>query len=408
MNNGTLMNGAGFVPGVAGQAFSFDGSGAYVEVPDSAGLRITGTVSASFWAKRQRLGTDMVIEKGGDWNIGQTNYGAGLHTLNNNTFFFIAKGGWWGADGVADLGWHHYAFVAMHGDSAPALYIDGVARAVTSHGGAATIDLYPSTRPLHIGSQIEPNGYPGFGTYYGANILDEVQVFNRALSASEIAAMHSAGAACAGSSAGTVVPGFNLAGNGVNATLNVLATFGSADPGAAVAGITDKVEAVWAWNASTRKWKFHTPQFTVANSTAYALANNYEALDSVPPGAGYWIGATVPFNLPPQAGTAFNHDIGTFGALPPSFNLLSAGRTLTVQQFNAGVGTAPVSFNALWAWDASRAKWYFYSPVLEQPGAPFTNCEYCNANGYQDFGGCTPTVPALSLQPGFGFWVEKN
>jgi hypothetical protein len=202
-----------------------------------------------------------------------------------------------------------------------------------------------------------------------------------------------------------VVIGFNLAGNGFNAPLDVAALFGN--QGNAVPGVTDKVEAVWAWNAATQKWRFHTPQFTAAASAAYADANDYEVLTILPPGAGYWVSATQPLNVPAQAGTAFDYDPSGFDALPPSFNLLSTGSTLTVQQFNASVGVAPVNFNALWAWDASRSKWYFYSPVLERPGAPFTNAEYGAANGYQDFAGGTPPAPAFSLQPGAGFWVEK-
>src|SRR5205085_1655519 len=35
-NNGRLLGGTTFAPGVVGQAFSFDGMGAYVEVPDNA------------------------------------------------------------------------------------------------------------------------------------------------------------------------------------------------------------------------------------------------------------------------------------------------------------------------------------------------------------------------------------
>jgi hypothetical protein len=209
-----------------------------------------------------------------------------------------------------------------------------------------------------------------------------------------------------------LVSGFNLTGNGFTAALNVLTMFGNSD--APVAGVSDTVEAVWAWNPATPpgKWQFHTPQFTVANSAAYALANGYEVLTSVPAGAGYWISAVAPFSLSAPAGTAFNYSSGAFALLPPSFNLLSIGSTLTVQQFNVSVGAAQSNFNALWAWDASRTKWYFYSPTLEPTAIPapsFTNAEYCAANGYQDFAGGTPVgVPALNLQPGVGFWVEKN
>jgi chitodextrinase len=210
-------------------------------------------------------------------------------------------------------------------------------------------------------------------------------------------------------SAGVVVPlvaGFNLTGNGFTAPLDVPTMFGSSD--ARVDGVSVNVESIWTWNAATQKWKFHTPQFTAEQSAAHALANNHEVLVSVPAGQGYWVNAYVPIELPVQTGTPFDYTKPAFDALPRTFNLLSIGSTLTVQQFNANVGATAINFNALWAWDAVSTKWYFYSPQLEQPGAPFTNFAYCAAHGHQDFAGGTPPAPALDLQPGMGFWVEKN
>ena len=115
-----------------------------------------------------------------------------------------------------------------------------------------------------------------------------------------------------------------------------------------------------------------------------------------------------------QVGLPFSYSIFNFGTLPGSFNLLAIGNRMSASQFNAALSTtppapgeAPNSFNALWTWDAQRSKWYFYTPQFEQPGSALTNSGYAAAHGYQDFGGGTPPAPALSLQPGIGFWVEK-
>jgi hypothetical protein len=205
--------------------------------------------------------------------------------------------------------------------------------------------------------------------------------------------------------------GFTLAGNGFDTVINVITLFGAKD--APVNNITNNINAVWAWNAVMQKWRFHTPQFTTANSAAYALANNYEVLTSVAPGEGYWIEVVAPLSLPAQSGTPYVPAKPQFDLLPRSFNLLSIGTTMTPSQFNIAVGTPPVpstfaqNVNSLWVWDSQRTKWYFYSPQLEQPGAPFTNAQYCAANGFLDFGGGTPPAPALILQPGMGFWIEK-
>jgi hypothetical protein len=50
--------------------------------------------------------------------------------------------------------------------------------------------LRPSTRPLYIGAQLDPQ--TGW-FYYSSTMIDELAIFNRALSLSEIQAIYSAG-----------------------------------------------------------------------------------------------------------------------------------------------------------------------------------------------------------------------
>jgi hypothetical protein len=54
-NNGTLSNGVGFASGRVGQAFVFNGTNSYVEVPNSPSLRLTNELTIEFWMKRQDL-----------------------------------------------------------------------------------------------------------------------------------------------------------------------------------------------------------------------------------------------------------------------------------------------------------------------------------------------------------------
>src|SRR5260221_10123571 len=44
-NNGALENGAAFATGKVGQAFSFDGDGDHVRVPDATNLRFTNALT---------------------------------------------------------------------------------------------------------------------------------------------------------------------------------------------------------------------------------------------------------------------------------------------------------------------------------------------------------------------------
>lgn len=100
-------------------------------MPDSPALRLTNTPTIEFWARRQRFGIDLVLEKGGDWNTavgGEANHGVGLHNVNHNMFYFFCRSGWRGTSGVNDFNWHHYAILATNGAPNPVLYLDGVAR----------------------------------------------------------------------------------------------------------------------------------------------------------------------------------------------------------------------------------------------------------------------------------------
>lgn len=64
--DGTAQGGVTYAAGKVDRAFAFDGVAGYVEVPDHPALRLTNVLTIEFWAKRQRWGIDLVLEKGGD------------------------------------------------------------------------------------------------------------------------------------------------------------------------------------------------------------------------------------------------------------------------------------------------------------------------------------------------------
>src|SRR5207248_1680750 len=89
---------------------------------------------------------------------------------------------------------------ARNGQTDPVFYIDGVQQPVTFRDGASTINLFPSTRPLHIGAQFDPTSY----RYYSKLLIDELSIYSRALSAAEIQAIYVASSS--GKCAGAVPP----------------------------------------------------------------------------------------------------------------------------------------------------------------------------------------------------------
>ena len=193
-NNGALFNGVGFVPGMVGQAFSFNGTNSYVEVPDSPSLRLTNVLSLEFWVQRQDLQVDAyLLNKGGDYTRGALNYGVTLNAAAyNDALAFTFAGGFRRSASIGDTNWHHVAVVAHNGDADPTFYVDGVQKPVTARGGPSTIKLYPSTEALHIGAQVDP--LSGWSIYSKA-IVDELSIYNRALSAAEIQTIYTAGSA---------------------------------------------------------------------------------------------------------------------------------------------------------------------------------------------------------------------
>lgn len=187
-NHATSANGAGFAVGHVGQAFRFDGINDYFDVADHPALRLSDELTIEFWAKRQRLGIEIVVEKGGDWTGGQTNYGAGLHQVNHMFYFYYA-GGVKGASGPSDTEWHHYAVTAKHGQTSAEFYIDGTFVATDYNDGSPTISLVTSNAPLHIGAQ------PNAPSYFGQLLLDELTIYNRKLAADEVGSQFRAGIA---------------------------------------------------------------------------------------------------------------------------------------------------------------------------------------------------------------------
>ena len=232
-NNGTLTNGATFAAGEVGQSFIFYGTNSYVEVPNSPALMLTSALTIEFWVKRQRLDVaDYVIEKGGDWTGGAVNYGAALHTAAYNyCLHFTFAGGWRGGGSVPDLNWHHCAIVARQGDANPTFYVDGVPQPTLYGEGVATINLYPSTRSLHIGAMLDPaTGY----FYWSKTSVDELALYNRARSASEIQAISSAGSA--GKCATPVAPVITAQPTNQTVTAGGTALFGITSAGTSPMG----------------------------------------------------------------------------------------------------------------------------------------------------------------------------
>lgn len=172
-HHGTLSTGVTWsTQGKFGNALVFNGVGALVTIPDSPGLRLTTGMTLEAWVKPSAVSSAWrdVIFKGDD-----TYYLEATSTSNRRP----AGGGTFGqALGTAALATNIWTHLAVTYDKARLrLYVNGVqVSSVTRTGNIAT-----SANPLQIG------GDSIYGQYF-QGMIDEVRVYNRALTQAQIQA----------------------------------------------------------------------------------------------------------------------------------------------------------------------------------------------------------------------------
>jgi len=180
--NGTLKNGATFGSGKGGQSFSFSGS-AYVEVPDSGAWTFgTNDFTVELWANFAVSSGRLTFVASDNGNVGPAN--KWIFWLDNGNLIFHVNGS--AAGGYHDLGvvpftplvgqWYYLAVTRVGSEFS--FFTNGVlAKAVIDPvyvpGGGV---------PLTIG-QAES----GFNF---AGRLDEISIYNRALSSEDIVAIY--------------------------------------------------------------------------------------------------------------------------------------------------------------------------------------------------------------------------
>lgn len=186
-NNGSLSNGAGFGPGVVGQAFTLNGTNQYVVVPDAPSLR-PASLSVEGWFNIQAFnGVRVLVAKpygAGTWDSFAVWYGSGAlsgEIVTASAEEPVLSYTWSPASGS----WHHIAYTYNAATALQTFYVDGLKVASSSASGPIAYDSHP----FQIGADIE-NGVPA---YFFDGLIDEVSLYSRALTAGEIAAIYNAG-----------------------------------------------------------------------------------------------------------------------------------------------------------------------------------------------------------------------
>ncbi|HEV2695511.1 MAG TPA: LamG-like jellyroll fold domain-containing protein [Verrucomicrobiae bacterium] len=202
-HDGTLVNGAGFAAGYVGTAFSFATTNAGIKVPASTsldvgtggGLTVEGWIKPTDLSQRGEIfewnngdtnllftwGVQLVILGPDEQGLGAGNIFADVHGADGEPHQLSAPGG-----ALTANVFQHVALTYDKGTGVATIYCNGAVVAQQSFGQFTPLtsyDFYIGLRPAGEGV----HSFPGE--------IDESAVYNRALSAAEIAAIYNAGAA---------------------------------------------------------------------------------------------------------------------------------------------------------------------------------------------------------------------
>jgi len=180
-NTGSNSGGVTFATGAVGQGFNLSGAAnSYVLVPSSTSLQVTTALTIEAWIDPAAVGSARIVDKvtvaGADGYYldmlsSQLRFGVGSDSISSGATMLLVAGRFTHVAGVFD-------------GTTLAVYINGVRTNKTT-----TLTTVPvNNLALHIGA--DSNGATRF-----SGLIDEARIYSRALSAAEIAAIASAGAA---------------------------------------------------------------------------------------------------------------------------------------------------------------------------------------------------------------------
>jgi hypothetical protein len=221
-NNGIVEGSVSYAPGVVGQAFSFAGSGDVALSLPSLNTAWGTQVTVSFWMNWSGNDNEMPF--------GFTSYDL---WLNSGHFGFnTGNGDIWGisSSGLANT-WTYVTAVFSNGDPHEnQIYINGVLQTLSQQFGS-------TSSSAQVATQAKIGSWNNNSNYLFNGLIDEVQIFNGALTAAEIQSIYQAGAAgvCAVETPTTTTVSSSQNPANVGASLTFTATV---SPSAATGSVT--------------------------------------------------------------------------------------------------------------------------------------------------------------------------
>jgi glucose/arabinose dehydrogenase len=174
-NTGTITNATWTTTGKYGKALTFNGTSSRVNVSDATTLHLSTAMTLEAWVNPTTVSNAWrdVIYKGSDYFLEATSTGgsapAGGGIFGNGSATMTVKA----PTALTRSTWSHIALT--YNGATLRFFVNGTQVATQARTGA----IRTSTNPLQIGSDSI------FGQYF-SGLIDEVRVYNRALTAAEI------------------------------------------------------------------------------------------------------------------------------------------------------------------------------------------------------------------------------
>lgn len=197
-NHGTVLNGAGFTNAMVGRGFSLDGVDDGVEFP---GVPFGDLPSFGVWIQTEQPGR--VIVDGGAGTLGYQTWRLALDAQGHPVYQHARNGtGGYvqivGPSAVADGTFHYLCVTTDQETKTLKLYVDGVEVSTHTETDPAFLSWAFAEAGASWLGKGDANGLPAQAPFEG--VLDEAELYDRPLTADEIASIYLA------SSAGKCVP----------------------------------------------------------------------------------------------------------------------------------------------------------------------------------------------------------
>lgn len=201
-NNGTLQGGVAFGLGKVGQGFRLNGTDGRVYISNDPSLSITDSISVDAWINPASTfglspgGAQIIIAKHDafrsdtSWYFRINDGGALAFDVDQDGAGTIGQGVVTAQSVVLPNVFTHVAATFNVATQATKIYVNGVTVPVTPAAKSPVKSIFVSSTPVYIGTSIDSVGH--FNWFF-KGMIDDVEVFNRALGDSEIQAVYAMG-----------------------------------------------------------------------------------------------------------------------------------------------------------------------------------------------------------------------